>query len=216
MASRRRWLESQGRDGARQENGQNEWYDLEYQGARAKAPPCPNSTLQRHLPQQSSSSAREEEDHWVLMEDRRRQRIAFENLAKEMLRYLDNSDDVKVSITELQERLEVPVQICMSIQQVAQHAMNEDGQKIFEVLWQEEEKKLCIASWARWVGAAERLSRFGKKMSRHKLQMLNKRQEIFQNAIEGELRVQDRASERMQDQTIEENWNTQRQKKPCS
>ena len=58
-ASRRRWLESQGENGARQENGQNEWYDLQYQGARAKAPPCPDSTLQTPLPQQSSSSARE-------------------------------------------------------------------------------------------------------------------------------------------------------------
>ena len=78
VASRRRWLESQGRDGALQENGQNEWYDLEYQGAKAKAPPCPNSTLQTPLPQQSSSSAREE-DHWEVMEERRRRRIAFEN-----------------------------------------------------------------------------------------------------------------------------------------
>ena len=34
--------------------------------------------------------------------------------------------------------------------------------------------------------------------------MLNKRLEIFQSAIEGKLRVQDRASERMQDQIIEE------------
>ena len=34
--------------------------------------------------------------------------------------------------------------------------------------------------------------------------MLNKRQEIFQTAIKGKLRVQDRASERMQDQIIEE------------
>ena len=105
VASRRRWFESQGRDGARQENGQNEWRYLEYQRAGAKAPPCPDRTLQTPLPQQSSSSAREEEeedqweeeeDQWVLIEDRRRRRVAFENLAKEMLRYLDNSDDVKV------------------------------------------------------------------------------------------------------------------------
>ena len=34
--------------------------------------------------------------------------------------------------------------------------------------------------------------------------MLNKRQEIFQGAFEGKLRVQDRASERLQDQIIEE------------
>ena len=45
------------------------------------------------------------------MEDRRRRRIAFENLAKEMLRYLEKGDDVKVGITKLQERLEMPVQI---------------------------------------------------------------------------------------------------------
>ena len=36
------------------------------------------------------------------------------------------------------------------------------------------------------------------------IQMLDKRQELFQNAIEGEPRVQDRASERMQDKIIEE------------
>ena len=40
-------------------------------------------------------------------------------------------------------------------------------------------------------------------MSRE-IQMLNKRQEIFQVAIEGKLRVQDRASERLQDQIVEE------------
>ena len=34
--------------------------------------------------------------------------------------------------------------------------------------------------------------------------MLSKRQEIFPNAIEGKLRVQNRASERLQDQIIKE------------
>ena len=33
---------------------------------------------------------------------------------------------------------------------------------------------------------------------------MNKRQEIFHSAIEGKLRVQDRASERLQDQIIQE------------
>ena len=69
VASRRRWLESKGRDDARQESWRNDWYDLGYQGARAKAPPCPNSTPQTPLPQKSSSSAREEEDHWELREE---------------------------------------------------------------------------------------------------------------------------------------------------
>ena len=224
MASRRRWLESQGRNGARQENGQNEWRDLEYQGARAKAPPCPDSTLQTPLPQQSSSSAGEEEDHWVfvltsltecghpgnftctishvmrqkkdhwvLMEDRRKQ-DCFRDFAKEILRYFDNSDGVKVGITELQERLEVPVQICISIQQVAPLASSENDQKMFEVFCQEEEE-LCVASWARWEAQRKGLvdlERRCQDISR-KIQMLNKRQDIFQSAIDGRLRVQDRA-----------------------
>ena len=92
VASRRRWLESQGRNGVRQESGQNEWHDIEYQGAMAKASPRADRTLQTPLPQQSSSSAREEEGRWVLMEDRRRRGIAFEKLAKDMLRYLENSE----------------------------------------------------------------------------------------------------------------------------
>ena len=47
--------------------------------------------------------------------------------------------------------------------------------------------------------------------------MLNKRQEMFQTAIDGKLRVQDRGSERMQDQVIEEKKESahrERQKKP--
>ena len=96
MASRRRQLESQGKNSARQESGQKEWHDIEYQGGMAKAQPCPDRILKTPLPQQSSPSAREEEGHPVVMEDRRRRSIAFEKLAKEIMRYLDNSDDVKV------------------------------------------------------------------------------------------------------------------------
>ena len=65
--------------------------------------------------------------------------------AKGMLRYLVNCNVVKVGITELRERVEVPLQFGISIQQVAQQAMNEDGQKIFEIFWKEE-GELCIAS----------------------------------------------------------------------
>ena len=139
------------------------------------------------------------------MEDRRRRRIAFENLAKGLLRHLDNNNDVKVGITELQERVEVPLQYGISIQQVAQQAVNENGQKIFEIFWQEIEE-LCIASWARWEaqrkGSVD-LERRCQDLGRE-IQMLNTRQEIFQDAIEGKLSVQDRASETMQDRIIEE------------
>ena len=119
-------------------------------------------------------------------------------LAKGVLRYLDNSNDVKVSITELKERVEVHLQFRISIQQVAQQAMNENGQKIFEICWQEFEE-LCIASWVRWEAQRKGLvdlERRCQDISRE-TQMLNTRQETFQNAIERELGVQDRANERM-------------------
>ena len=45
-----------------------------------------------------------------------------------MLRYRDNCNEVKVGITELQERVEVLEQIGISIQQVTRQAMNDDGQ----------------------------------------------------------------------------------------
>ena len=113
-------------------------------------------------------------------------------ITKEMLRYLDNSNDVKVGITALQERLEVPVQFGTSIEQVTQQARSENGQKIFEVFWQEEE--LCVASWARW--EAQRKNKSGNTNAEQKTRNVQK--------CEGKLRVQDRASERMQDQIIEE------------
>ena len=83
--------------------------------------------------------------------------------------------------------------------------MNEDGQKIFEKFWQEE-GELCTASWARWEAQRKGLVDLERRFQgiSRETQMLNKRQEIFQNAIEGKLRVQDRASEKMQDRIIEE------------
>ena len=57
VASRRRWLEHQGKRVAL-------WHDI-------KTP----------LPQQSSPSSRDEEAQWISVEDRRRRRVAFEKAA---------------------------------------------------------------------------------------------------------------------------------------
>ena len=73
------------------------------------------------------------------------------------------------------------------------------AKRFFEVFWQEEE--VYVASWARrdaqWKGPVE--LEISQGTSRE-LQMLNNRQEIFKNAIEGKLRVQSRASEILQGQ----------------
>ena len=105
MASRRRWLERQEEEIALQERRSDERQHIEYRGVVAYAAPCPEMTLRTPLPQQGSSSAGEEGAHWELMEDRRRRSAAFENVAKEMLQYPENNDELKVGITELQEQL---------------------------------------------------------------------------------------------------------------
>ena len=69
----------------------------------AKAPPCPERWMRTPLPQQRSSSNKEEESQWSSVEHRRRRRVAFENVAKRMLRYLEDSEDLKVGISELKE-----------------------------------------------------------------------------------------------------------------
>ena len=119
-----------------------------YQGEMAKAPPCPERTLKTPMPQQSSPSSRDEENQWVAVEDKRRRRVAFEETAKDILRYLEDSEDLKVSVTELQEQLEMSEEAGISIKQVTQQARNENGQ-FFEIFRQGEEE-VSIASWARW------------------------------------------------------------------
>ena len=83
------------------------------------------------------------------MEDRRRRRVAFEETAKDILRYLKDNGDLKVSVTKLQEKLGISEDAGVSIKQVAQQARNENGRKIFETFRRGEEE-VCIASWARW------------------------------------------------------------------
>ena len=101
------------------------------------------------------------------------------NWQKGMLRYLEKSEKVKVGITELQERVEVPVQIGISIQQVAQQATSQNGQKIFEVFWQEEEEEAlrCLQEMRSGKGSVD-LERSCQDTSRE-IQMLSKRQEIL-------------------------------------
>ena len=62
-----------------------------------------------------------------------RRRVAFEETAKGTLRYLEDSEGLKVSVTELQEQLGTSEEAGISIKQVAQQARNENGQNMFEI-----------------------------------------------------------------------------------
>ena len=97
----------------------------------SKAPPCPERTLKTPLPHQSSPSFRDEEGQWISVQDRCRRRVSFEETAQGMLRYLENSEDLKVGVTELQEQLEILEEAGVSIRQIALQARNENGQNIF-------------------------------------------------------------------------------------
>ena len=56
-----------------------------------------------------------------------------------MLRCLEGSEDLKVGVTELQEQLGVSEEAGISIKQIGQQAMHENGQNIFEIFRQGEE-----------------------------------------------------------------------------
>ena len=144
VANSKRWLESQGKNVARQESGQNDWHDIEYQGAMAKAPPWPERTQKTPMPQQSSRSSRGEESQWVAVEDRRRRRVAFEETAGDILRYLENSEDLKVSVTESREQLARSEEAIISIQEVTQQARNENGHFFFSKFSGKEKKRYAL------------------------------------------------------------------------
>ena len=126
VASRRRWLERPRNNG--------------------ESPPCPERTLKTPLPQQSSPSSRDEESQWVAVEDRRSQRVAFEETARGTLRYLEDSEDLKVSVKDLQEQLGVS-EAGISIKQVAQQAMNEHSQLFSKKKKSKEKNMYALPAW---------------------------------------------------------------------
>ena len=110
-----------------EESWQNEWHDFKYQGVMAKAP--------LRAPRGTCGSLWKTGEGGVSLSRRRPS--------------LEDNGDLKVSVTELQEKLGISEEAGVSIKQVAQQARNENGRKIFETFRRGEED-VCIASWARW------------------------------------------------------------------
>ena len=171
----------------------------------AKAPPCPERTLKTQLPQQSWSSSKDEESQRVSVEDRRRRRVAFEEKANGVLRYPEDSEDLKVGVTELQEQLGMSKEAGLSIQQIPQQARNENGQKIFDFFWQGEEEAR-IASIARWNAQLKGLAELGKwcRNTMQEVKFFSERQEVFERHGGTKIRLQSRATEKYVEQISEE------------
>ena len=66
-----------------------------------------------------------------------------------MLKYLEDSEDLKVSLRELKEQLESPEEAGTSIMQIAKQSRNERGHMLFQI-FRQEENEVYIASLARW------------------------------------------------------------------
>ena len=117
------------------------------------------------------------------MEDERKRCAAFEDAAKRMLKYLEDSEDVKVELSELKEQLETPVETGISIMQIAEQARNERGQMLFQIFRQGEE--VYIASLARWDTQLKRLVELERRcqdlMQEVKLQ--SERQEVLAGMV---------------------------------
>ena len=92
-------MESQGRDGARQENGQNEWHDFENQDARARAPSRPDRTLQTLLPQQTKFVVSRGRRMSLGLEGRQaKARYCVRDIGKGNVEIFENSGDVRDSV----------------------------------------------------------------------------------------------------------------------
>ena len=200
-----RWLESQGKTVHSKESGQNEWHFFEHQGVMATAPPCPERTLKNVVAAEK----------FAFVQGGRRPLGRDGRQAKAEYRFREDG----------QENAEIPRRqwwcqsghhwiartvrnigkVSISIRQVAQQAMNENGQQIFEIFRQGEEV-LCIASLARWnaqlTGLVE-LERRCRK-TRQEVQVLSERLEIFKSPMEDKLMLQSRATTRYRDQIFEE------------
>ena len=95
------------------------------------------------------------------------------------------------------------MQIGITLQQVAQQARSKRNQKVFEIF--RRRRRVLCSQLGKVECALERFGGVGKKVSGHKSGNTNAQQKTrnIQKTIEGKLRVQSRASDRLQDQVIE-------------
>ena len=64
-----------------------------------------------------------------------------------MLRYLEDSEDLKVGVTELQEQLGISEEARVSIRKIAQQASDENGQKFFLKILGKDKKRHVLPVW---------------------------------------------------------------------
>ena len=133
---------------------------------------------QRQMKSQEDKAWKECREFGV--EDERKGCVAFEEAAKRMLKYLEESEDLKVCLSELKEQLETPEEAGFSMMQIAQQARNERGQKLFEI-FRQGENEVYIANLARWDTQLKGLAELERRCQdlMQEVQQLSERQEVL-------------------------------------
>ena len=126
------------------------------------------------------------------MEDKRKWCVAFEDAAKRLLKYSEDSEDLKVGFSELKEQLETPEEAGFSIMHTAKQARNDRGQKLFDI-FRQGENKVYIASLARWDTQLKGL-----------VELDSERQDVLVGVVVSKRDMQKEAPKKYQEKVFEE------------
>ena len=120
-----------------------------------------------------------------------------------MMKYLEDSEDLKVSLGALKDKLESPEETGIAIMQIAKQARKEGGQKIFQI-FRQEENDVCIASLARWDRQLKGLVERRCQELMQEVELLSERQEVLAGLLEDMIRIQSKATEKYNETIFEE------------
>ena len=111
-----------------------------------------------------------------------------------MLRYLEDSENLKVGLSELKEQLETPEETGFSIMQIAKLARNERGQNLFEI-FRQGEIEVYIASLTRWDTQLKGLVELERRCQdlMQEVQLQSERQEVLVGMVLSKRDMQRRA-----------------------
>ena len=117
----------------------------------------------------------------------------------------EDSEELKVGLSELKEQLEMPEETCFTIMQIAEQARKEGDPKLFEI-FRQGENVVYIASLARWDTQLKGLV----EMERHcqdltqEVHLSGERQEVLVGMVVSKRDMQKEAPKKYQEKIFEE------------
>ena len=113
----------------------------------------------------------------------------YQKIAKLILKYLEDSEALKVSTRELQEQVLSPNEPSVDKVRIARQARSRKSKKLFQIFSRQGANEIFVASLARW---------------EEELEHLNEKQEVLATLIEGKMSMQKVAPGKYQEKIFEE------------